>query len=115
MSGGIQSLLKTEKDAQEIVSEARKYRTQKLKAAKLDAKADVDSYKAKKAKQLTKFEDEFVGTNKKAEQDADKQVEGDLEGIKKAVAEKREAVVKLLVDAIGTPNPEMPRNITKIH
>ncbi|VEU19303.1 DEKNAAC100011 [Brettanomyces naardenensis] len=114
MSGGIQSLLKTEKDAQEIVSQARRYRTQKLKAAKLDAKAEIDAYKAKKAEELKKFEDEFVGANKKAEEEADKQVQGELEGIKKTAASKEAAVVKLLVDAVGTPSPELPTNVSKV-
>ena len=49
MSSGIQSLLKTEKAA-EIVNEARKYRTTRLKSAKQDAQAEIDNYKSKRKK-----------------------------------------------------------------
>ena len=50
MSSGIQSLLKTEKEAAEIVNEARKYRTTRLKSAKQDAQAEIDNYKSKRKK-----------------------------------------------------------------
>ncbi|EIF45615.1 vacuolar atpase v1 domain subunit g [Brettanomyces bruxellensis AWRI1499] len=109
MSGGIQSLLKTEKDAQQIVAQARKCKQQKK-----DAKAEIDSYKSSKSDELKKFEDEFVGANKKAEQDAEKQVQGELESIRKTAASKKDAVVKLLTEAVSTPNPELPRNIKKV-
>ncbi|QOU22097.1 hypothetical protein BRETT_002265 [Brettanomyces bruxellensis] len=89
-------------------------RTQKLKAAKKDAKAEIDSYKSSKSDELKKFEDEFVGANKKAEQDAEKQVQGELESIRKTAASKKDAVVKLLTEAVSTPNPELPRNIKKV-
>lgn len=63
---------------------------------------------------MKKFEDEFVGANKKAEQDAEKQVQGELESIRKTAASKKDAVVKLLTEAVSTPNPELPRNIKKV-
>jgi len=63
---------------------------------------------------LKKFEDEFVGANKRAEQDAEEHVHGELESIKKTAASKKDAVVKLLTDAVYTPNPELPRNIKKV-
>lgn len=113
-SQGIQSLLQTEKGAQEIVSKARQYRTQKLKAAKLDAKAEIDAYKEQKAAELTKFEEEFAGSNKKAEEEADKDVQVELDSIKKIAASKKSGVVKLLVDAVASPAPKLPENVTKV-
>ncbi|GAV30422.1 hypothetical protein PMKS-003934 [Pichia membranifaciens] len=144
---GIQSLLKTEKDAQEIVSKARQCmytnelpqlpqlhfqthsadtnipflfplsppfadRAQKLKAAKTDAQAEIEAYKAKKAAELKKFEDEFAGSNQKLEADADTEVQTELVKIKKTAEEKKTAVVKLLLESVTTPKPGLHVNAT---
>ncbi|GMM30290.1 H(+)-transporting V1 sector ATPase subunit G [Martiniozyma asiatica (nom. inval.)] len=108
---GIQSLLKTEKEAQEIVSKARQYRAQKLKAAKVDAQAEIEAYKAKKAQELAAFEGEFEGANKKLEVDAENQVVGELEQVKKTAASKKADVVKLLVTSVASPKPELHINV----
>lgn len=85
-----------------------------MKAAKSDAKSEIDAYKSTKATELKKFQDEFVGTNKKAEADADTEVKGELESIKKTAAAKKDDVIKLLVKAVGTANPELPTNVKKL-
>lgn len=107
---GIQSLLKTEKEAQEIVAKARQYRANKLKAAKSDAQVEIEAYKAKKAEELKKFEDEFNGSNEQLEADAENEVKTELAKIKKTAQEKKDAVVKLLVDSIVTPKPDLHIN-----
>lgn len=89
-------------------------RAQKLKAAKTDAQAEIEAYKAKKAAELKKFEDEFAGSNQQLEADAEKEVETELEKIKKTAAEKKSEVVKLLVDSITTPKPSMHINATAV-
>ncbi|GMF06107.1 unnamed protein product [Ambrosiozyma monospora] len=88
------------------------YRAQKLKAAKSDAQAEINAYKSKKEEELKAFQQEFLGSNKKLEDDADKQVKDELASIKKTAAAKKASVVKLLVDAVTTPKPELHVNIS---
>lgn len=110
MSSGIQALLKTEKDAAEIVNEARKYRTNRLKSAKADAQAEIDAYKQQKESELSAYEKEHEGLNDKINKDADAQVEDELKKIKAKYDEKKDSVIKLLVDATISPKPELHVN-----
>lgn len=110
MSSSIQSLLKTEKEAAEIVNEARKYRTSRLKTAKSDAQKEIDEYKAQKESELKKYESEHAGLNETIEKDADAEVERELVEIKKKFEEKKSAVVDLLVKAATKPTPELHIN-----
>lgn len=89
MSSGIQALLKTEKDAAEIVNEARKYRTNRLKTAKADAQSEIDEYKKQKETELKNYEKEHEGLNESIDKDADAQVEGELADIKSKFDERK--------------------------
>lgn len=110
MSSSIQSLLKTEKEAAEIVNEARRYRTSRLKSAKADAQKEIDEYKSSKEDELKKFESDHTGLNESIEKDSDKQVEQELKEIKAKFAEKKDSVIKLLVNAATEPTPELHIN-----
>ncbi|KAH3671958.1 hypothetical protein OGAPHI_000144 [Ogataea philodendri] len=85
-------------------------RAQKLKDAKSDAQKEIEQYKAKKDAELKKFEDEFVGSNQKLEEEADNQVKDELSKIKKTAEAKKSAVIKLLIDAVVAPKPELHIN-----
>lgn len=113
MSSGIQALLKTEKDAAEIVNEARKYRTNRLKTAKADAQSEIDEYKKQKETELKNYEKEHEGLNESIDKEADAQVDGELASIKSKFDEKKDSVVKLIVDAAITPTPEIHVNAAK--
>lgn len=110
MSSSIQSLLKTEKEAAEIVNEARKYRTSRLKSAKSDAQKEIDEYKAAKDTELKQFEEKHLGINELAEKEADAAAEKELQDIKSKYESKKSAVVQLLVDAATKPTPELHIN-----
>ncbi|EGV64911.1 H(+)-transporting V1 sector ATPase subunit G [Yamadazyma tenuis] len=110
MSSGIQALLRTEKDASEIVNEARKYRTTRLKSAKADAQSEIDEYKKQKEAELSTYDAEHEGLNEQVNKEADAQVDAELKSIKSKYAEKKSAVVKLLVDATISPKPEVHTN-----
>lgn len=113
MSSGIQALLKTEKDAAEIVNESRRYRTNRLKSAKADAQLEIEEYKKEKEKELQEYEQKHVGLNESIEKEADKQVEEELKSIRKVFEEKKGNVVKLVKDAVLTPKPEVHVNARK--
>lgn len=110
MSSGIQALLKTEKEAAEIVNEARKYRTNRLKSARTDAQTEIDEYKRQKEEELKTYESKHAGLNEKLEKDADKQVQGELESIRAHFKDKKDAAVKLLIDAVNNPTLELHAN-----
>ncbi|KAG7192748.1 H(+)-transporting V1 sector ATPase subunit G [Scheffersomyces spartinae] len=110
MSSGIQSLLKAEKEAAELINEARKYRTERLKAAKVDAQSEIDDYKKLKENELLKYEQEHAGLNETIEKEADTEVESELVTIKKNYESKQKQVISLLVDAVTKPSPELHIN-----
>lgn len=51
--------------------------------------------------------------NKKAEEDANKDADVKLEGIKKAGDQKGQKVIDDLVQAVCSPHPEVPEKIQK--
>lgn len=59
---------------------------------------------------MAKYESEFAGSNEKLEKDAETEVQTELSKIKKTAEEKKAAVVKLLVNSIATPKPDMHVN-----
>lgn len=107
---GIQTLLNAEKEAHSIVQEARQYRTQRLKAAKTDAATDIQEYKTTKEAELKKYEEEHSGLNEVIDKEAEEAVAKELVSIKKTASEKKAQVVKLLVDAVIKPTPELHIN-----
>ncbi|KAI5960924.1 VMA10 [Candida theae] len=110
MSSGIQSLLKTEKEAAEIVNEARKYRTSRLKTAKQDAQQEIEDYKKQKEEELQKFEKDHEGVNDQINKEAEAEIEKELKSLKEQFEKKKSDVVKLLVEATISPNPQVHIN-----
>lgn len=110
MSSGIQSLLKTEKEAAEIVNEARKYRTSRLKTAKQDAQQEIENYKKQKEEELQKFEKDHEGINEQINKEAEAEIEKELKTLKEQFEKKKSDVVKLLVEATISPNPQVHIN-----
>ncbi|ODQ61441.1 hypothetical protein WICANDRAFT_78071 [Wickerhamomyces anomalus NRRL Y-366-8] len=107
---GIATLLRAEKEAHEIVSKSRAYRTSRLKAAKTDASSEIAAYKQKKEQELKQYEAEHSGLNETADKEAEAQVKEELEKIQKTASEKQAEVVKLLINAVTKPTPELHIN-----
>lgn len=95
--------MKAEKEAQQIVAQARKYRQDKLKQAKSDASKEINDYKVQKDNELTQLEQQNEGNVTQMEQDALKDIETELEEIKKTTNDKQQHVVDLLIDAVIKP------------
>ncbi|SCV05575.1 LANO_0H10506g1_1 [Lachancea nothofagi CBS 11611] len=100
---GIATLLKAEKEAHEIVSQARQYRSEKLKQAKSDAAKEINAYKQKKEQELKDFEAKNAGGVGGLEKEAEDQVQSELKELKEIGKKKKSAVVKLLIDAATNP------------
>lgn len=102
-SSGIQQLMKAEREAQDIVKEARTYRTQRLKASKADAVEEINKYKSEK-------ESEFSSSTKHADQSEDhvetlsgKQAKTQIEAITKKSEPAKSKVVDFLLQTVCTP------------
>lgn len=113
MSSGIQSLLRTEKEAAEIETEARKYRTNRLKAAKSDAQKEIDEYKKQKEAELKEYELKHAGLNESEDKVADEKVKVELDSIKAKYQQKKSEVIDLLVKATIEANPEIHINASQ--
>ncbi|CDO55806.1 hypothetical protein DV451_001694 [Geotrichum candidum] len=109
-SSGIQTLLDAERKAHEIVQSARAYRTQRLKAAKVDAAAEIAAYKQEKEAEFKAYEAEHTGTSSKAEEEANASVQSELDDIAKKASAKKAEVVARLLEAVNTPNPTLHIN-----
>ncbi|KAK5994921.1 V-type proton ATPase subunit G [Cladobotryum mycophilum] len=104
-SAGIQTLLDAEREASKIVQKAREFRTKRVKEARDEAKREIDEYKASKEDEFKKFEAEHSRGNQAAEEEADKEAEKQIEGIKAAGAKGRAGVVKNLLNAVFDVKP----------
>ncbi|SCV03380.1 LAME_0H09956g1_1 [Lachancea meyersii CBS 8951] len=100
---GIATLLKAEKEAHEIVSQARQYRQDKIKQAKTDAAEEVNAYKKKKEQELKDYEAKNAGGVNGLEMEAEDQVQAELKELKETGNKKKDAIVKLLINAVITP------------
>lgn len=92
------------------MSQARKYRQDKLKQAKVDAAAEINAYRQMKDQDLKEFENKNAGGVDKLEKEGEISVQKELEDIKKIAASKEKDVVKLLVEAVTKPVAEMHIN-----
>ena len=96
-SSGIQTLLDAENKAQEIVQEARAYRSQRIKASKTDAAAEIEAYKKKKEDEFNNSTSQFEVNEKEAESATSDAAQGDIEAQKKKADEGRQGVLEFLV------------------
>lgn len=107
---GIQQLLSAEKEAHAIIAQARAYRSDKLKAAKVDAADEIAKVKARKESELAAYEKLHSGLNDEADKAAEKQVADELAKIKAIAGDKRDKVIDLLVLAVTKPAPLLHAN-----
>ncbi|KAI5793268.1 V-type proton ATPase subunit G [Geopyxis carbonaria] len=109
-SAGIQTLLDAEREAQKIVQKARTYRTQKVKDARSEAQKEIEEYRKQKEAEFKEFEAQHTGVHSQAEKDAQEEVKGSLEEIKKLGEEKTDKVVEDLLAAVTDIQPKAHRN-----
>ncbi|SMR43990.1 unnamed protein product [Zymoseptoria tritici ST99CH_3D1] len=107
-SAGIQTLLDAEREAQKIVQKAREYRTKRVKDARSEAQKEIEEYRNQKEEEFKTFEKQHTSGNEKAEQDANKDTEKQLNEIKQIGSKTGPKVVDDLLKAVMEPHPEVP-------
>ncbi|KAL1990422.1 hypothetical protein VTN49DRAFT_6261 [Thermomyces lanuginosus] len=110
-SAGIQTLLDAEREAQKIVQQAREYRTKRIKDARTEAQREIDEYRRRKEEEFKKFEAEHTSGYKKAEEEADRDAEGQLAEIREVGKKVGDKVVEDLIAAVVDVRPEVPEKI----
>lgn len=106
-SAGIQKLLEAEHKAQEVVQEARAYRTQHIKASKVDAQKEVEEYKKKKEAEFKQSLKSDERSEESAESTASEEAQAQIAALKKEAHGNKSKVIKFLVEqAISAPVPE---------
>uniref|UniRef100_A0A1B0FM85 C2H2-type domain-containing protein n=1 Tax=Glossina morsitans morsitans TaxID=37546 RepID=A0A1B0FM85_GLOMM len=107
---GIQQLLAAEKKAAEKVAEARKRKARRLKQAKEEATEEIEKYRQERERQFKEFEAKHMGSREDvaAKIRADTQVK--LSQMEKAIANRKDPVIKEILQYIYQIEPEKHRN-----
>ncbi|KFH41491.1 V-type proton ATPase subunit G-like protein [Hapsidospora chrysogenum ATCC 11550] len=82
-----------------------RFRTQRVKEARDEAKKEIAEYKAKKDEEYKKFEAEHSKGNQQAEDEANKEAEKQIQSIKEAGKKGQADVVKNLLAAVLEAKP----------
>lgn len=101
-SSGIQTLLEAEHKAQGIVQEARAYRTDRLRASKLDALAEVEEYKRKKEAEFANASAKNVLSSEKIEALAVDNSKEQIDELRTQSMQKIPDVVDYLISQVST-------------
>jgi len=104
-SAGIQTLLEAEREAMKIVQKSREFRARRVKAARDEAKAEIEAYRASKEADFKKFEAEHSRGNQQAELEASKEADARIQEIKAAGQRGQDQIVKDLLRAVLDVNP----------
>merc|ERR1712179_372982 len=89
----IQTLLKAERSAQDIIAAARVKKQARMKQAKDEAKQEVLEFKAKREGEFKKKEQEVLGDNSQKEASMQAKTETDIRELEERVAQTESAVI----------------------
>ncbi|KAI5297183.1 hypothetical protein KEM55_005038 [Ascosphaera atra] len=88
-------------------------RTKRVKDARAEAQKEIEAYREQKEEEFKKFEAEHSSGFKVAEEQADKDAEGQLREIKDAGKKNGPNVVEKLVNTVVTVEAKVPEKIAK--
>ncbi|KAL8933311.1 MAG: hypothetical protein Q9216_006426 [Gyalolechia sp. 2 TL-2023] len=108
-SKGIQTLLDAEREAQKIV---QKDRSKRVKDARSEAQKEIEDYRKQKEEEFQKFEKEHTSGNQKAEEDAGKDADEQVQGIKSSGDKSGQKVVDDLLRVVMDVRPEVPDRVS---
>jgi ATP synthase subunit G len=96
----VQLLLEAEREAQEIVRQAREERDAIMRQAELDAKAEIDQYAAESAAKLKRLEDEIQRSVDESTATLEAQTTRRAEAFQQRLISRLDEVVDLLTNAV---------------
>ncbi|KAL8867358.1 MAG: hypothetical protein Q9174_005715, partial [Haloplaca sp. 1 TL-2023] len=86
-------------------------RSKRVKDARSEAQKEIEDYRKSKEEEFQKFEKEHTSGNKKAEQDAEKDAEDQMNAIKGAGDKSGQKVVDELLRVVTEVQPEVPDRV----
>ncbi|CAG8446955.1 16823_t:CDS:2 [Acaulospora morrowiae] len=115
-SQGIQTLLEAEKGASKVVQQARNYRVQRLKDARVEAAKEIEALKEQKNVEFQVFEAEarnwlHSGSSDQSSARVAAETELKLSSIQEAFLTKKTVVIEKLLTAVTTVQPQLHRNV----
>lgn len=110
-SAGIQQLLQAEKKAAEIVSEARKRRTKRLKQAKEEATIEIENFKNEKEKHHKFLESQILGSRSTNEDLIKQKTDEQIEQMILSFEKNSKNVMGFVIDAVKNVEPKAHENL----
>ncbi|KAL9609853.1 MAG: hypothetical protein Q9167_005397, partial [Letrouitia subvulpina] len=87
-------------------------RTRRVKDARTEAQREIDDYRQQKDDEFKKFEKEHTRGNKKAEEDASRDAEEQLQAIRAAGDKSGHKVIGDLLKAVTDVQPDVPDRVS---
>ncbi|KXJ15197.1 V-type proton ATPase subunit G [Exaiptasia diaphana] len=109
-SQGIQQLLAAEKKAADLVADARKRKTKRLKQAKEEAVEEINAYKAEREKQFQEYKIEHMGSKDDFQVKIDENTQVKLTQMTDNVNKNKEAAIKRILELVYDIQPELHQN-----
>ncbi|XP_048587064.1 V-type proton ATPase subunit G [Nematostella vectensis] len=109
-SQGIQQLLVAEKKAADLVADARKRKTKKLKQAKEQAVAEIDNYKSEREKQFLEYQKEHMGSKDDFQAKIEEATKSQLDQMEDDVNQHKDLVIERLLSLVYDIKPELHQN-----
>ena len=99
---GIKKLLDAEQEASEVVLAARQGKVERLKQAKVEAEAEITSYKAQREQQFQIFQKERMGDSGAHSKDVAVSTEKELAAISMQVSTNKDKMLEALMQSVTT-------------
>ena len=106
---GIQQLLAAEKKAADLIAEARKNKTKRLKQAKEEAKEEIDQYRKELERKFQEKQAQEMGNND-FQQQLNQSTDQNLAEMKQQIAQNKEKVISRMLDLVYDIKPELHEN-----
>ena len=106
----IQKLLQAEKRAQDIISQARHKKNQKLKQAKDEAKVEVLNYKKEREQNFKNLEAQILGDKTNNEVIMQQRTEQQINEMQQRVVENQSKVSELVIGIVCDVRPKLHVN-----
>jgi V-type H+-transporting ATPase subunit G len=97
---GIQRLLAAEKEAQQIVAQARKAKSDRLKQAKAEAEKEIKAYKQQREEAYQKLISDDTSNSGATEKRLESESKDTVKAIQKSISEKKKEVSDQLLSYV---------------
>jgi len=109
-SKGVQSLLNAERAAKAKIEESRKRKQLRLKQAKEEAQAEIETYRAEREKQYKELEDKVLGSRGDLESRIDRETQEKIKEQMVRLQKNKDQAIQMLLQAVCEVKPTVHKN-----